>query len=327
MKLRGIDYGSVWDAAGVRGMLGEGQRFHPLFKLLFPGFFTFKGVTFVSKTVTWKPNAGNMPLRKDGLTPRELFPKCIIVDIPRAFMLNAVGLSNFGARFYFDKGVWQSSMKPSVISFMAISETKSERMAERRAFVREMKIRLPSFNAPVAIQENFSCPNVGHNLDELFGEIWEGMAIFAELDIPYIPKFNILVPPERVLEVAKDKRVDAVCVSNTIPFGELPEWIDWKKLFGSSTRSPLEERGFGKGGLSGAPIWPAVHDWVKRYGKLVPPIPLIAGGGLMCCQDVYDLTAIPCVECVQIGSVATLRPHRLNPMVKTAYRCLRMPYK
>ena len=64
MKLRGIEYGSVFDAAGVEGMLREGQRLHPLFRFLFPGMYSFKGVAFVSKTITWLSNAGNMPLEE-----------------------------------------------------------------------------------------------------------------------------------------------------------------------------------------------------------------------------------------------------------------------
>ena len=137
-------------------------------------------------------------MRKDGTTPREFKPKCIVVDFPKGFMLNAVGLSNFGARFYLDKGVWQSFTAPFMISFMAIGKkTRADRMWERKAFVREMKIRRPAFRAPIAIQENFSCPNVRHDLKELFEEVAEAAAIFAELDVPYIPKFNILVTPER----------------------------------------------------------------------------------------------------------------------------------
>jgi len=51
-------------------------------------------------------------------------------------MLNSVGLSNFGARFYLDKGVWQKFTEPFCISFMAIGKTRRERMKECSGFVR-----------------------------------------------------------------------------------------------------------------------------------------------------------------------------------------------
>jgi len=303
--------------AGVEGIFREGQRPHRLFKLLFPGLFTFRGVTFVSKTITLYDNCGHMPLQEDGITPREFKPKCIVVGFLGGYMLNSVGLSNFGARFYLDKGVWQKFTEPFCISFMAIGKTRAERMKECSGFVRELKPRLSSFKAPIALQDNASCPNINHDFHELFEEVGERLDIFSELGIPIIEKFNVLVPPGQVREVEENKNCDAIHVSNTIPFGELPDKIDWKGLFGSM-QSPLEKHGFGKGGLSGAPITNVVLDWVDWYSQMDPHKPLIAGGGIMSKRDAVNLIKYPCVSAICVGSVATLRPWRLGSIVRAA---------
>ncbi len=314
MKLHGIDFGSAWAASGVQGFWGEGYPFHRPYRMMFPGLFTFKKVTFVAKTITLDMNLGNMPLNFDGTTPKEFRPKCIVANFRAGAMLNAVGLSNFGASFYLDDGRWQSRTEPFILSFMCIGKTRAERVREISEFVRLLKKYLAGFKARIALQINFSCPNVGHNLAELMEEVEEALAIASELDIPLIPKFNALIPPEKAAEIAENRHCDAICVSNTIPWGELPDKIDWVGLFGSAT-SPLEKYGFGKGGLSGAPITAIVQDWVRRYAELGVETPLNAGGGIMSLHDVDALAEWKCVQSIFVGSVAPLRPWRLRSII------------
>jgi len=306
MKLRNIDFGSVHGASGVEGFFGEGYPYHRCLKLLLPGMFSFKGMTFVAKTTTLFPRAGNMPLEKDGLTPREFRPKCIVVSPFKGIALNAVGLSGPGAEFLFRDGRWQSRTKPFFISFMSVEKDVEKRKEEIKLFVELFKKYLHSFRAPVGLQINFSCPNVGLHSEELLSEVDEVLTIASVLQIPLMPKFNLLITPEMVAEITRHASCDAVCISNTLPWGSLPERIKWKELFGTD-ESPLKK--FGGGGLSGALLLPLLLEWLEQARKIVEK-PICAGGGILSPREIGQLAHYR-PGAVALGSIVMLRPWRL----------------
>src|SRR5687768_15371924 len=104
MRLRSIEFGPVFNAAGAQGFFGEGYPYHRWWKLM---GLTFKGCGLVAKTTTLHQRPGNMPLQDDGITPQEWRPKCIVVRPLQGVVLNAVGLSGRGAKPLLDDGRWQ----------------------------------------------------------------------------------------------------------------------------------------------------------------------------------------------------------------------------
>jgi len=311
MNLRGIEFGPVLGAAGVQGFFGEGYRHH---KFLKPFGLDFSNCTFVAKTTTLNARGGNMPMKKDGITSRELKPRCIKVYFRQGMMLNAVGLSGPGAKALFETGRWQARTKPFFISFMSVEESAEKRVAELEEFVKMFAFYLPGFKAKVGLQINYSCPNIlGLNLSHLIGEVVIGLKIASSLRIPLMPKFNILAPPEAVEKISNYPECDAVCLSNTLPWGKLPEEINWKKLFGSDV-SPLAQ--FGGGGLSGRPLLGPAANWLKRAGNIAKPIN--GGGGILHPGDL-DAFYYTYVRSIFIGSVATLRPWRVKKIIDRAY--------
>src|SRR5579863_1490269 len=105
--------GKVQGAAGVQNFFREGWWFHLYLHLV---GLTFWGVTFVAKTTTLKPRLnpsrgeGNMPMRLDGVTPLEKFPKCIHLTLRMwldGIVLNAVGLSGPGIEALLATDKWQ----------------------------------------------------------------------------------------------------------------------------------------------------------------------------------------------------------------------------
>jgi dihydroorotate dehydrogenase len=312
MRLRGIDFGSVWGASGVQGFFGEGYWFHHLGK---PFGLDFNGVTFVAKTTTLNAREGNMPLRGD-LTPAERFPKCIVAKPFKGAALNSVGLSGPGAEALFKDGRWQKAQNSFFISFMSVAGSAKERTEELRQFVDICKKYLPTFRAPVGLQINYSCPNTGLHVEELIGEVADGLAIAAQLAIPLVPKFNVVLPVEIACDIAAHPACDALCVSNTIPWGQLPEKIDWEGIFGSN-QSPLAH--LGGGGLSGKPLLPLLLDWLTQAREAGLAKPINAGGGILSKQDarmVLDAGA----DSIFIGSVAFLRPWRVRGITTEAMR-------
>jgi len=323
MRLKGIDFGSILTASGALGFFGEGYFHHKFLKLL---GLKFDKCTFVAKTTTLFARDGNMPMKKNSIKPKEIFPKCILPNIYRpilsakmffnGIMLNSVGLSGPGAKALFETGSWQSQTKPFFISFMSVEKSAEERIAELEKFVRLFMDYLPDFGAKVGLQINYSCPNVGLNPEHLIDEVKTGLKIASILGIPLMPKFNILAPVGAIREISDIDECDAICISNTIPWGKFPEKINWKKMFGSDV-SPLAE--FGGGGLSGRPLLLFVAEWIEKARKLGVQKPINAGGGILSADDV-DLFKYVSADSVFIGSVANLRPWRVQKIIQRAYQ-------
>ena len=319
MKLRGIDFGRVWGASGIQGFFGEGYPFHGAFKAFFGGLFSFDGMTFVAKTMTLNPREGNMPRKDDGITPREWRPTCICLT-PRMWkkgiVLNAVGLSNPGAEALLETGRWHARREPFFLSFMAMRKTPSERLQELEAFVALLARHLSYFQTRCGLQINLSCPNVGIHPEELVEEACDMLSAASSRGIPLAVKVNVLVPPQVAGEIAAHAACNAICISNSIPWGALPDRIDWVKLFGSKD-SPLAK--FGGGGLSGAPLLPLVAEWIREARRAGVKKHINGGGGILHPRDVRMLHNAG-ADSIAIGSLAILRPWRLRAVIRAAQR-------
>jgi len=311
MILRGINFGRVWGASGVQGFFGEGYWYH---RWLQPFGLDFSGATFVAKTTTFSSRQGNMPLRRD-YTPWELFPSCIKVWPSNGLALNSVDLSGPGARVLLEQGGWQEREKPFVLSFMSVADSLSARLDELGRFVELLGRHLPNFKAPVALQMNFSCPNVAvYNTDTyLVAEILQALEIASELNIPLVPKLNVLVAPKLVYEVSKHFTCDAICVSNTLPWDSISPDLR-QRLFGS-TESPLQH--LGGGGVSGRYLLNCVIDWIERVRACGYAKPINGGGGILCRADALKMMrAVGTDGSIFLGSIAFLRPWRVHGIIK-----------
>lgn len=314
MRLRGIHFRPVRNAAGAQGFFGEGYPFHRWWKFL---GLTFKECGFIAKTTTLRKRPGNMPLKdRDGITPEEFKPTCIVVKPWKGVVLNAVGLSGPGARALLADGRWQQRADgPFFLSFMSVEETASDRLAELRDFVALIKGSIGDFVAPVGLEINFSCPNAGLDPSSLLHEVGQALDIAAELDVPLQCKFNATVPVKPACDVARHEACDAITMSNTIPWGKLPERIDWRGLFGTDV-SPLAH--LGGGGLSGWPLLPIVCDWIRAARDAGFRKPIWACGGIVSRQAVrrvYEAGA----SGVQLGVVGMLRPWRMRGIIRYAH--------
>ncbi len=312
MKLRGIEFGSVFGASGVMGFFGEGYPYHKIFRFI-PGF-SFDGVTFVGKTTTALPWAGNMPLGKDRLTPRDFKPDCISVRPFSGVALNAVGLSGPGIDFLLFTGRWQKRTDNFFLSFMSVGDTKEARLNELQGFCEKLKKALPDFHGHIGLQLNFSCPNTGHGQELLLDEVTDALIIARDLGIPLIPKFSALIALPYAKKIAEHPDCDALCVSNTIGWADIKE-SDRKKMFGSSV-SPLAR--YGGGGISGNYLLPIVVDWIREARKEGITIPIIASGGVMSKVAVKKLKDAG-ADAISVGSVTFLRPWRLKEIAHAGH--------
>ncbi len=315
MKLRSIEFGPVIGASGVNGWFGEGYFYHRALHLV-PGF-TFAGVTFTAKTTTFGPRAGNMPFAKNGYSPREIYPACIVVRPGAGVVLNAVGLGGPGLKFLLDIGRWQKIEKPFLLSFSALAKTKEERLEEMRSAAEMLRDAKADFRAPFALQINFSSPNSGHDQRVLAEEIHELLAIASTIGVPLVPKISVLIAPDIAGQILRDPNCDALCVSNAVPWKDLPPEV--RKVFFQTQTSPLER--FGGGGISGKYLLPLVVQWLDQFRKFNPGKPVIAGGGILRPRDVDELAAVG-ASAVSPGSVVMLRPWNMRRIIKRAYELL-----
>jgi dihydroorotate dehydrogenase len=257
---------------------------------------------------------------------RELFPKCVIVKPWKGVVLNSVGLAGPGAQALFEMGRWQKLGRPFFLSFMSVAPTQDHRYNEAAGFVEQVLFHQADFTAPFGIQVNLSCPNTGHDPAEIAKDAKEILGVFqglrTDLQIPIVPKLNVLYPVEALKEL--ESLCDAICISNTIPWGKLPADINWCKLFnvmysGDGPVSPLFP--LGGGGLSGWPLLPLVEEWVKAARGRGIDLPINAGGGILKPDDV-DVLAKAGADSVFLGSIAILRGWRLRKTIQRAHKLL-----
>lgn len=173
-----------------------------------------------------------------------------------------------------------------------------------------------------------NCPNTGHDPNQIAKDAAEILEVFQgvrlELGIPIVPKFNVFYPVEALEAI--EPLCDAICISNTIPWGKLPTDINWHKLFDIKSQgkilglhSPLAH--LGGGGLSGAPLLPLVEEWVRTARGSGVTLPINAGGGILGPSDV-DVLAKAGANSVFLGSIAILRGWRVRRTIKRAHRVL-----
>jgi len=311
MKLLGVDFGPVLDASGVRGFFGDGYPHHRHLQRI---GLDFAGSTFVSKTATLAGKVGFLAYGSDGVTPLESFPGCVIVKFRQGVVLNAVGLGNPGIGKLLSAGRWQQREDPFFISVMPIFAGREWRLQEFVDLMRIIASRRREFSARFGLQINLSCGNVGLDIGQLAAEAVDLLDVAAHYlpDVPLMPKFSVETSPEAVLPVAERANCHAVCVSNAVRWGALPDRIDWRGIFGRD-ESPLKL--YGGGALSGAPLLPLVTDWVMKARALGIAKPINAGGGALSTGDAQALFEAG-ADSIFLGSVATLRPWRVKKIIQ-----------
>ena len=333
--LRGIPFSPAFQASGATNFYGPGSGpghgwwYHTPLHLF---GLNFAGSTLVSKTTTLDARPGNMPLKKDGVTPKEWIPKCIIVNREKRAVLNAVSLSGPGLEFLLTSGEWHRQREPFFISVMSLAKKAEDRRAELRAiFERLAKAkREERFLADWGIQPNFSCPNGGVDPNDLVDEVVPTLEMADEIlpnTIPLMPKFGPEIHPKSMLKICKAPRCDAISVFNTLPFGKHPAWakislpVDWRRIFGTDDpkESPMAKRFPGcAGGYSGAYMLHFLLEWLGQVRGLGVHIPICAGGGILS-PSAAALVLGAGADAVSIGSMAMLAPTQVQKTIASAH--------
>jgi dihydroorotate dehydrogenase len=316
LTLRKVNYGNIFCAVGARGFAGEGYPYHALWR--FAGM-TWENTAFAGKTMTLHTREGNMPLKDDGMTPVEWFPKCIWGDLRNGGeMVNQVGLSNFGIKDYLRREVFNNLKKPFMISIMLMEQTAEGRKEELFEILHLLRHRMPSW-VIWALQINFACPNTGHDNSAFYDEMASLVILAKEIlvNVPIVANVNALMPTKLLVGIAE--HADALWIGNAIPFGDPASTVNWKR-FGVNKDgkpiSPLAERNPAwVGGLSSPDCLYDTIEKVKDVRRAGVTIPIVAGNGIRTKECVLNLKRAG-AQAVFVGSLGTVRPWRMRSIIK-----------
>ncbi|MDD5068521.1 MAG: hypothetical protein PHS53_04595 [Candidatus Pacebacteria bacterium] len=323
MQIRHLKVRPVWAASGVLGFFGTDRYWYQKIGLWFGMWFIW--LTFVSKTSTFLPREGNMPLKEGTVTPKELFPRCIVVKWWKRAILNAVGLSGRGLEWLLHQFLWQKRTKDFFISIMSVAPTIEGKCEETGKCMHAIMNRLDQFRARIGGQLNVSCPNVDLKTGNIVTDT------HALLDTVHVhdPRkrivFVVKVAPTTsaydIAEIARHERCDGLCIGNTVSFGELPEDIDWVGIFGTADpkKSPLIERGFAQpGGYSGKALCKIICRRIREVRKLGVKIHINGCGGILGPISAFRVMWAG-ADSISVGSCGILAPWGVFPAIVTAH--------
>lgn len=304
--IHGIDFGPVWAMSGLVNFYGEGWPYHKIIKIF---GVDFRKITLVSKTTTLLANEGNMPLKKN-MMPKELIPKSVYLNFYKRHSLNAVSLSGPGAEEVLSSPKLKTKTQPFQLSFMSVAPSDKERLAEFEKFIKILLRELPNYQTRIGLQLNVTCPNTAHDNPELKEvlKMLDMCEALIEKGVAIILKISVEMPIQNILTFGYHPNCHAVCTSNTVNFGNLPDKINWQKLFPKG--SPLLKRKLNiqkPGGLSGAPLLPLVIEQIKSLRNAGFQKHINGGGGILYPKDVNALLEAG-ADSVSIGTVAFLNP-------------------
>jgi len=172
-------------ASGCYGYGWEAEEF-------FPGL---KWGAVTSKTVSFKPKAGNFPPR---------------IFEAESGAINRIGLQNCGLKDFLQNEMPMIKKLPYPVIISIFGETLQE-WKETAAAI--------SDENPAAFELNLSCPNIE---GERPVRMIDRTALLTEelkktVSVPVIPKINAVDSPVELASALKDAGADAIVCSNSIP--------------------------------------------------------------------------------------------------------------
>jgi dihydroorotate dehydrogenase (NAD+) catalytic subunit len=245
------------------GTFGYGEEYAQFFDLNKLG-----GI--ITKSITLKPRAGNLPPRT--------------CETP-AGMLNAIGLTNVGLdKFIEEKIPFLKKLKTNVIVNIA-GNNPDEYLQIVEKLNRQNFIKM--------LEVNISCPNVKEGGLAFGSNVHCAFEITKEVKL--LSRFPIMVKltpnVTNIVEIAQaveDAGADAISLINTL----VGMAID------SKTKKPL--LGNITGGLSGPAIKPVALAMVYKVAQAVK-IPIVGIGGIMKVEDALEFI-LAGASLVQIGT-------------------------
>ncbi|MCX6755566.1 MAG: hypothetical protein NT068_03485 [Candidatus Nomurabacteria bacterium] len=258
VNIHGVPFEVIWGEAGLLNFYGQGWPYH---KILDKLGINFDGLTFVSKTTTLEAHKSNIKL-KDDLMPKKFFRKNIHIDRKNQCVLKDLNPDGPGANTVLSSYQLHERTDPFQISFISSINTEEKRLSEFDEFVTMLLKSKNDFKAQIGLQLDFT-EYKSRELQTML-KILDMCTPLVEKGIPIIVKISVEMPIENVIQFEKHSNCYAITISSMVKFGNLPNEINWKKLYPDG--SPLIEKSLhilDLGGLSGKIILPLILTYIK----------------------------------------------------------------
>ncbi len=346
--MQGKDFGRIIKSSGANNFLGEGEgpghgwnyqnRVRRIFKP-FGDLYNSSRVTDTSKTFTLEtrdgvsPGQGHMPL-DENYQPREIKPRCIKFYPLSALSGNCVGLTGSGMRTEAGRALLAELKKkerPHIISVAALGNTKEERISQAEKIGDILKDIEADFEAPVALEPNFTCPNTGDDLKDLENDMFDILDVYrSRVRMPIIPKVNFMYRVNSIMKAKERGLLDAIATSNTLRWLQYYDPYIWKMIF-ETTVSPLASLDSLGGGWCG---WLLIKPNCRFIEELVGAgfdLPISAGGGIGC-RRLWDWKMVEedirqyvkaGAWALEISTVLWYRPHWIRRIIEFGIKTLK----
>lgn len=300
-------------AVGARNM-GKGYPFHHDPRLPWHYLMDWRGTNLALKTFTWEKNVGKMILSElDGVTPVDLFPRCIWANLWTGDVLNNVKLSNPGLPALMEllMGIDENFM----MSAMTIGTTPEARQSEWGNILQLLAEERNNFRSKFVLQSNEGCPNSGHDLEQYWTETETRLEIAGSYGIKIMLNYSPIAPLDLMLRTGNHPACLGLWVGNTIPWGNPA--IDWVARFGTDV-SPLVTRGFQPGGYSGSLATPITEQKIADLRAAGYSRTIVAGNSIRTRRDVRKLGKY--ADGLSYGTGAIVRPQYMGAVKAAANR-------
>jgi dihydroorotate dehydrogenase (NAD+) catalytic subunit len=232
------------------------------------------GTTASALAFVARQGAGAVTTKSCSLAPRAGHPTPIVAPVAGG-LLNAVGLSNPGARAMADE-IRAYRARCGVPVFASVFGRDAAEFAEVTAILAEAE--------PDLVEVNVSCPNVASEFGTPFGADALATARIVEAvkaraaGIPVSAKLTIAAPSLRAMARAcRDAGADALTAINTVGPGMAIEV--------RSRRPILSNR---EGGLSGPAVLPLAVRAIWEIAEAVD-LPIVGTGGVASASDALQM--------------------------------------
>ena len=278
MKLRGIEFNTVFWAPGTFGYFGEENS---VFLKTF-----FRQTVFVSRPTTmFSYTEPDFAVKK---TFRNRFQSRTKLSKPGAgVVLSKEDVSGPGLEKLLDKNIWQKKTKPFVLSVVSLEESKDKRISEMKQIATLIGKTKNEFKTEFGILICLNDPE-DNDYDAFVDEVNETLELFSPLSLPIICQFSLSFPPDAIEKIAANKNCDAIAVSTSISWERFPK--DARKIFFRMDDSPISRE---NGGYTfGKYIEQLAVEWTRQARKYAIGKPFIVGGGILNSKNIDSLARV-----------------------------------
>ncbi len=210
----------------------------------------------------------------------------------------------------------KNETKPFFLAFKPMLATTDERIDEMRKAVVVLQDAKGSFPVTFALAIDMTGIPLGE--DEAARSVYkeeakELLAAAASLGAPLVLMVSILLAPEDASDIMLDPNADALLLSDSVAWGDLPERA--QKVFFRTKVSPLAS--VGGGVVRGKYLLPLAVEWVGQLKRRFIAKPIITAAGVLRPGDVNALKEAG-VSAVALDAVRILRPWNIGRIIKRA---------